>query len=189
MNIAHLLYLCLLKLTQIRLWFQICRAFPPKAQFIYAYFALLILSNSKIMRKSILIPFLIILIVACSNDNEHPVPNTPYLGSPICINDVEYFNLLNNYGIVFLENEGYLGNGILVVNVGNNEFMAYDATCPYEVQEGCKVLPDKSSMILVECKCCGSKYEVTFGDVNTGPSNYPLKKYKTAYDGACIRIY
>jgi len=88
-----------------------------------------------------------------------------------------------------LENEGYLGNGIVLVNVGNFEYKAYDATCPYELNEDCNVVVDKSSISLIECKCCGSKYEVTFGAVSKGPSNYPLKTYKTAFDGTCIRIY
>lgn len=141
------------------------------------------------MRKSILILFLVILIVACGKDNEHPVPFAPYLGSAICINDVEYFNLQNVYGMVILENEGYLGNGIVLVNIGNNEFKAYDATCPNEVNGDCKIVADKSSVSFVVCKCCGSTFELSFGDVSKGPSNYPLKKYKTAFDGNCIRIY
>ncbi|MDA3891933.1 MAG: hypothetical protein PF517_09765 [Salinivirgaceae bacterium] len=146
------------------------------------------------MRIYIISIVLIGLITACNKDSDHPIPNTPvYLNNPICINDVEYLALQNIYGNFVLENEGFLGNGIILVNTGlsdnGNPYKAYDATCPYEVDEGCTVLPDESSISLVTCGCCGSTFEVIFGAVNKGPANYPLKTYKTAFDGDCIRVY
>ncbi len=147
------------------------------------------------MRKYIFTIFLIGLFLSCDKEKKHPVPDVPiYIEYPVCINDVEYFDLRDIYGKFILQNEGYMNNGIIIINVGYDEsgqykFMAYDATCPYEVKEGCTIVPDNSSVSLVECKCCGSKYEVSYGAVSKGPSNYPLKTYKTTFDGECIRIY
>lgn len=142
------------------------------------------------MRKYVLSIVLIGLFIGCNPENEHPVPDVPvYIEPPIFIYDAEYNNLLNPYGMVTIQNQGYMGNGIVVVNIGNNEFKAYDATCCYEIKQGCIVSADSNSISLVKCNCCGSKYEVTFGAVNTGPSAYPLKTYKTAFDGEYLRIY
>lgn len=144
------------------------------------------------MRKYILFIVLIGLFSACSKDNDHPVPNIPIYIDPIHIFPGKPLSEI--YGKEIIPNVGYAGNGVLVVNVGYDEygtyeFMAYDATCPYEVKQDCKVLTNQTSISLVECSCCGSKYEVTFGAVNTGPSTYPLKTYKTAFDGQYLRIY
>ena len=142
------------------------------------------------MRKYVLSIILAVLFVGCDSKNEHPVPNVPvYIEPPIFIYDAEYNNLLNPYGIVIVPNQGFMGNGIIIVNIGNNEFKAYDATCCYEVQQGCVVSADSNSNVLVKCNCCGSKYEVTFGAVNVGPATYPLKTYKTSFDGEYLRVY
>ena len=142
------------------------------------------------MRKSLFPLIFIILIASCAPDEQHPVPDIPiYLDYPLCLNDIEYFKLNNLYEVVIIDGVGYAGNGIAVVNIGNNEFKAYDATCPYEVKEGCEVIADESNISLVECTCCGSKYELSFGAVSSGLSNYPLKTYKTSFDGNCIRVY
>lgn len=147
------------------------------------------------MRKYI-IPILIMLIFwSCTKDeNKHPIPDIPiYLQYPISINDIEFLHLRDVYGAEILSNEGYFGNGILIVNTGiyngNNPYKAYDATCPYEIKQGCAIDLHESSISLVKCSCCGSQFEVSYGAVNKGPALYPLKTYKTAFDGEYIRVY
>jgi Rieske Fe-S protein len=141
------------------------------------------------MKRYILLIFLSVLFFKCSTENKHPVPDTPIYVEPMFIYDTEFNSLLNPYGVVFLKNYGYMGNGIVVVNVGNDVFKAYDATCCYEVKQGCVVKQDSNSMLLVKCNCCGSKYELTYGSVSSGPSTVPLKEYKTTFDGEYLRIY
>jgi len=141
------------------------------------------------MYKYILLISTILLFSTCKEDNKHPVPDVPIYVDPIFIYDAEFNNLLNPYGMVFLKNYGYMGNGIIVINIGNNVFKAYDATCTYEIKQGCFVQQDSNSMLLVKCNHCGSKYEVTYGAVNTGPSTVQLKEYKTSFDGEYLRIY
>ena len=146
--------------------------------------------KSKIRIKYIFIVVLTVLFNACNPDNEHPVPDVPvYIDPPIFIYDAEYNSLLNLYGMVVVKNQGFMGNGIVIVNIGNNEFKAYDATCPYEIKQNCIVSADSNSIILVKCNCCKSQYEITYGAVNLGPSTYPLKTYKTAFDGEYVRVY
>jgi nitrite reductase/ring-hydroxylating ferredoxin subunit len=140
------------------------------------------------MRFYIFTIIFVILLFGCKKEKKHPVPDIPVYET-INIYDAEYNNLLNPYGIVTIKNSGFEGNGIIVVNLGNNEFMAYDATCTYEVKKDCKVSPDPNSMTIVKCNCCGTKYEVTYGSVSEGIAGYPLKNYKTSFDGEYLRIY
>ncbi len=146
------------------------------------------------MRKFFLFTAIIVLFSACGKDTQHPIPNIPIYIEPILIYDPEYIALLDPYEMVTIPNEGYLGNGIIVINTGTDsngdyQFVAYDATCPYDLKQGCAVSKDENSISLVVCSCCGSKFEVNYGAVNKGPASYPLKAYKTAFDGSYLRIY
>lgn len=148
------------------------------------------------MRNYIIATVIVILFSACvKEENKHPVPDIQvYLQYPISINDIEFIHLRDIYGAVILDGEGYMGNGILVVNTGiidnnNNPYKAYDATCPNEVEKGCAIDFDDSSISLVGCSCCDSQFEISYGSVNEGPAKYPLKTYKTVFDGEYIRVY
>jgi len=132
---------------------------------------------------------LISLLTACNKDNKHPIPDIPIYVEAINIYDPEYNALAQPFGKFLLKDVGYLNNGIIVVNLGNDEFKAYDATCTYELKEGCNVEIDEGSSLLVKCSCCDSKYEITYGAVSQGPSNIPLKEYNTIFSDGILRIY
>jgi Rieske Fe-S protein len=133
--------------------------------------------------------FSLIALNGCNKDNEHPVPNVSFYIEPIYIYDPEYTNLLNVYGTIVIPDEGYQGNGILLINLGNDSYKAYDCTCTYEVEAGCKVSPNENQINSAVCSCCGSIYELTFGTPNSGPAGYLLKEYHVIFDGEYIRIY
>jgi nitrite reductase/ring-hydroxylating ferredoxin subunit len=55
-------------------------------------------------------------------------------------------------------------------------YHAYDAACPYEVNDTCSVVNEGNSFYGV-CPCCNSKYEFSTGYPVEGISGYPLKYY------------
>ncbi|MBI4931577.1 MAG: hypothetical protein HY841_12480 [Bacteroidetes bacterium] len=77
--------------------------------------------------------------------------------------------------------------GILIYRKSQNEFMAYDRHCTYNVKEGNTVTVDASGLLAVDSKC-GSKFLVTDGSPNSGPATNPLKLYQTAFDGTVLHI-
>ena len=79
-------------------------------------------------------------------------------------------------------------NGIVVFRKSQNEFMAYDRHCPYKTSEKNQVSVDASTLIVVDSKC-NSKFLLTDGSPNSGPSSAPLKRYQTAFDGSVLHIY
>lgn len=95
----------------------------------------------------------------------------------------------NNYGHYA---DGYAGNGIIVTR-GVDEFFAYDRTCPYEYAvsgTSVKVNLDPSGFAKAVCPKCGTAYElISFGTPSSGVGKYPLKNYKTSFDGRYVRVW
>ncbi len=147
------------------------------------------LQESKIVRIYLLSTFSFLFLLGCDVENEHPIPNIPIYIDPIYIYDAKYTSLLNVYGTYVVENEGYLGNGILIVNTGNNEFNAFDCTCTLEVTDSCRVRPNKSMINSAICGCCSTNYELTNGTPAAGEAGFPLKSYKVVFGNGTLRVY
>lgn len=95
----------------------------------------------------------------------------------------------NNFGY---RAAGYDANGIIVYRSGLDEFLAYDRTCPHDYAvNGLSIAVDTVTYEnYVICPECGTKYILpSFGTPTEGPSRYPLKIYKTSFDGTYVRVY
>lgn len=142
---------------------------------------------------------LIITIASCNKKND-VIPDV-YVDFTIDINDPQFFNLnsyggsdtvdarTNNWGT---RAAGYSGNGIIVTS-GFTEYYAYDRTCPhdYEVNNlSIQVRLDKVNFAKAVCPKCGTVYELmSFGTPSSGTGRYPLKNYKTSFDGRFVRVW
>ncbi len=88
---------------------------------------------------------------------------------------------------------GYDGNGIIVYRASMDEFFAYDRTCPhdYALDNSSIAVDTISSYIYVKCPECESEYALpNFGSpTKDGPSKYPLKNYRTNFDGQYVHVY
>ncbi|MCF8456249.1 MAG: hypothetical protein K9H62_09995 [Bacteroidales bacterium] len=80
-------------------------------------------------------------------------------------------------------------NGILIYRISDTDFAAYDRTCTYPVEENCQVKVDNSGVFAVDTLCCKSKYLLLDGSVVRGPATYPLKSYRTSFDGTYLRVF
>lgn len=88
---------------------------------------------------------------------------------------------------------GYAGSGIIITNMNGTEFLAYDRTCPHDyVLDGSvvRINIDQTGFATVVCPECKTVYNLLrFGDVDSGPGQYPLKNYRTSFDGRFIRVW
>ncbi|HLN55562.1 MAG TPA: hypothetical protein VK207_06205, partial [Bacteroidales bacterium] len=88
--------------------------------------------------------------------------------------------------------EGYAGNGIIVTR-GADEFFAYDRTCPHDFalnQEAIRIKIDPTNFMRALCPKCSTTYELlAYGTPATGIGRYPLKNYKTSFDGRYVRVW
>lgn len=95
----------------------------------------------------------------------------------------------NNWGI---SAAGYDNNGIIIYS-GVDEFYAYDRTCPHDYSTNglsVKVNIDAASSINATCPKCGTKYALSAGGTPaSGIGRYPLKNYRTSFDGRYVRVW
>ena len=79
--------------------------------------------------------------------------------------------------------------GIIVFNVDNENYLAYERHCPYDPENSCaKVSVDETNLYAVDT-CCSSRYQLLDGIPIDGPGTIPLKAYNTSFDGNIIRIW
>lgn len=148
------------------------------------------MNRSKITRITLFSIISIVLFCCNNKDNKDIIPEISIYIDPIYVNDPEFQNLFfNDFGTHIITEEGYEGNGIVIINLGDRNFAAYDCTCTNEVKKGCFVRSNHSNSISVKCNCCESTYELINGTVTEDPAIHPLKSYKTTFNGEYLRVY
>ncbi|TAL79506.1 MAG: hypothetical protein EPN88_01690 [Bacteroidetes bacterium] len=87
---------------------------------------------------------------------------------------------------------GFDGNGIIVYR-GVDEFLAYDRTCPHDYSVNglsIRVNISPTSSIDAVCPKCGTTYSLSAnGTPSSGVGRYPLKNYRTNFDGRYVRVW
>lgn len=153
--------------------------------------------------KSKIVIFLIYLcsislLTSCKKNKNDVIPDV-YIEFYINLSDPEFFDLnaignskiitssTNNWGI---NSAGFDGNGIIVYRSLPDEFNAYDRTCPYDYTVNglsIKVNIDGFNAVCPQCKTTYALYGL--GTPISGPGKYPLKNYKTAFDGQYVHVW
>jgi len=126
--------------------------------------------------------FITLLTFGCSNDQQQIVP---YVDVHVTINllfpQFVALNTINN--AVIYPNEGFNGNGIIVYRNTNDEYTAYDATCPQHIETKTAVrLDDNGSGGQATCPHCQTIYYLSgYGFPSKG---YPLQRYNVSQSGS-----
>lgn len=69
--------------------------------------------------------------------------------------------------------------GVIVICISQSEYYAFDASCPFEAKQSCRVVPDEST--LGRCSCCESEFSLFGGGYPTkGPAVRNLKRYNVS---------
>jgi len=132
-----------------------------------------------------IVALLFFLPPACQKEEQAEEIPYVYVNFSLNPNGTQYIHLnsVNGWETV---TGGY--NGILIFRKTLNEFTAFERACPYDpLVEGAQVRVDDSG-ITCTCPVCGSKFIMTDGTPFDGPSHYPLKQYRTVYDGALLYV-
>lgn len=79
--------------------------------------------------------------------------------------------------------------GIIVYRLDGGTFLAYDRACPYDWEDRDAWIIVESSGLTLTDEHCHSRFNILDGGVIDGPSQFPLKCYKTRYDGMILRVY
>ncbi|HEY5470968.1 MAG TPA: hypothetical protein VIK07_10630 [Bacteroidales bacterium] len=155
-------------------------------------------SDSKISFFLIAIAFTMSLS-SCNKKND-VIPDVT-VDFRLDVNDPEFTDLASFGGIALVSSKtnnlgiyaaGYNGNGIIIF-AGVEEFYAYDRTCPHDYATGglsIKVNIDPTNSLNAICPQCSTNYALAAGGTpSKGIGRYPLKNYKTSFDGRYVRVW
>lgn len=140
---------------------------------------------------------LYIPFTSCIKNKNDVVPDV-YVDFTLDLADPEFINLVsigsdtvnaltNNWGTGAA---GFDGNGIIVYNGGDDYFYAYDRTCPHCWEVNGLSIRVKIDFTIATCPKCGTTYSLAAsGTPVSGVGQYPLKNYKTSFDGRFVRVW
>jgi len=97
------------------------------------------------------------------------------------------FNTLNTPGGWVYLNGG--SRGIIVYRRSNEEFVAYDRHCTYDVDNPCGQVAVSSTQITAVDSCCMSEFVLTDGSVVKNPASVPLQVYQVRFNGNELHIF
>ncbi len=151
-------------------------------------------SGSKIGFFSIAIA-LAVIISSCNKKND-VIPDV-YVDFTLDVNDPQFVDLSAIGGSVTVNARtnnqeyaaGFDGNGIIVYR-GPDEFYAYDRTCPHDYTVNDLSIKVNVDFTLAICPQCSTAYALSAnGTPASGVGRYPLKNYKTSFDGRNVRVW
>ncbi|WP_309608784.1 hypothetical protein [Flavobacterium sp.] len=138
------------------------------------------------MKKLFLL--LILSVISCSKDkviNDNPYIQN-YSFSTIVNTSLPSYSQLEFAGNpVLIDGAGIGLKGIIVMKVGNNDYRAFEASCPNQYPSDCTKLTING--INAKCTCDDKEYSLYTG-LGVGVQ-YPLKQYRVEVLGASLRVY
>ncbi|HHJ10748.1 MAG TPA: hypothetical protein ENK25_07630 [Bacteroidetes bacterium] len=141
------------------------------------------------------VPF--IFFSGCKNSNNNIIPDV-FVNFTLDLNDPMFNDLLSPGNTVVItssyagsESAGYNNHGILVYRASETKFYAFDRTCTFEEAKDQAVVIDNTGDAIAECPHCHSEYVLPgYGyPTDNSPARYPLKQYKTSFDGRFVHVY
>ncbi len=138
-----------------------------------------------------------ILLWACKTEENQRIPNV-FVDFTINLSDPMFNDLAVAGNAVVVDKNyagtasaGYNDHGIIIYRASESEFFAFDRTCPFEERLDQAVVLKNTGDIAPECPACHSKYVLpNYGYPSSdSPSRYPLKRYRTSFDGRIVHVY
>jgi nitrite reductase/ring-hydroxylating ferredoxin subunit len=112
----------------------------------------------------------------CKKENINEQLGIPYVNVSqyVFLNDPNFIGLNAVGGFAFL-NGG--SKGIIIYHRAFDEYVAFDRHCTWQTYNNCTVSPDSSTLVIMNCSCCTSKFSLIDGSVINGPAINPLLQY------------
>jgi hypothetical protein len=139
-----------------------------------------------------------LLITSCTKDKNDVVPDV-YVDFYLSLDDPEFYILTTPLSAAYVSAStnnigpnaaGYDNNGIIVFRDGNDEFFAYDRTCPHDFKVNNQSIRVNIDGIYAVCPQCGTTYGLPInGTPASGIGQYPLKNYKASFNGLIVHVW
>lgn len=136
-----------------------------------------------------LLVFLLVLNSCSTNeDNRIDNPNLVDVSFRLLINlNLPEYNSLNFPGNSYSTYTTGI-NGIVVYNINNTQFTAFELSDPNHPLNECSAL--RVEGVIAKCDCNdGNSYNILTGELNNGSGQYTLKPYRVVKNGSEIEVY
>ena len=144
------------------------------------------------MHKILFSLFIIVILVSCNKNTDDGLNNNnPYLTPPIVnitlnLNLPEYNPLRFPGNSIVLSQQGI--KGIIVYNVNNDLYTAFDLTDPNHIPNSCSKMTVEG--IIATCTCEDhNAYDIVTGQITPAQQNtYPMHQYRINRSGDNITV-
>jgi len=142
------------------------------------------------MKKYLIIALIGLSVISCKNDDDQN-NNNPYLVSPLVnlnlnLNLPEYNSLKFPGNSVIVNNQGI--KGIVIYNVNNELYTAFDLTDPNHVPNSCSRMTIEGIVASCPCDNEDNNYDIVTGQHTTDENKYPMQQYFAERIGDNVRI-
>jgi hypothetical protein len=143
------------------------------------------------MKKIILLSILSLSLFSCGNDDEANRIDNPFLLDPLVnitlnLNLPEYNNLNFPGGSIIIQQQGL--KGVVVYNLNNDLFTAFDITDPNHAPNNCSRMIINGVEATCPCQEDSNEYNILTGQHKTEPDLYPMQMYRIEKIGNTLRI-
>tara|TARA_R100001369_G_scaffold29172_4_gene52692 strand:- start:184778 stop:185212 length:435 start_codon:yes stop_codon:yes gene_type:complete len=143
------------------------------------------------MTRKICLLFIILFIcISCSSSDDGRIDNPNLVDVSFTLRldlNLPEYNSLNfpgnsystyNYGI----------NGVVVYNINNTQFTAFELSDPNHPLSDCSSLTVQG--IIAKCDCSdGNSYNILTGELTSGSGQYTLKPYRISKNGNTLEVF
>lgn len=140
----------------------------------------------------------VVLLTSCKKSKYDVIPDV-YVDFYISLSDPQFFELTAPLNSAYVDEytnniganaAGYDRNGIIIYSAPEDEFYAYDRTCPHDYVVNGLSIQVNVDFISAICPRCSTSYSLEVGGTPiSGPGKYPLKNYKTSFNGQSIHVW
>lgn len=136
--------------------------------------------------------FWTLLLTACSRDSANRNPYLPEFGFRYEVNmNLPQYSLLTSAGNpVYIGSTGVGIRGVFVMNIGFDQYMAFEASCPNHAPNSCSTLQLTGQT--VHCDCEDYEYSLFTGQMLNRPDDgdryYDLLYYRAVRSGNSVIV-
>jgi len=148
--------------------------------------------NTKLLSKGLVVSILLTVISACSDDTNNLLPDEMPFPQPF---DRTINLTLPAYQQIQFDNHLYLNDiglkGVVVVRLGQNQYAAYERTCPVEPDSACSIVTYTNSgagSSYLSCECGEAVYRDYSGDPSKSPEPRKLREYASFLSGNSLTV-
>lgn len=133
---------------------------------------------------------LCLVLFSCENDDTIN-QNNPFLIDPLVNLQLDLslpqFNPLNFPGnSLVLNNQGI--RGIVIYNIDNSQYAAFEITDPNHVPNSCSTMEIEGIEANCPCPDDTHRYSIITGQHATDPSLFPMQRYQASRTGSVLNI-